>query len=121
MDRSWSIIVRKIVINQETQNKEFCYFLQIKNKFRGYLEPNKEESIEYCDKIIDELYNDSNQLAYEPYEDYEWQMRKYDPVHEYLNQKILRSRNRAWGCTPVVDHDRLLSRRGIARPPTKNR
>ncbi|RNA14661.1 hypothetical protein BpHYR1_044469 [Brachionus plicatilis] len=100
-ERSWSIIARKIVINQETQKHEFCYLVQIKscchdwslltlwvdqswmedsdrqlteklilkfeqnlrkNKLRGYLRPNIEESINYCDKIIDEFYNDSHQL-----------------------------------------------------------
>ncbi|RNA11914.1 hypothetical protein BpHYR1_042772, partial [Brachionus plicatilis] len=56
----------------------------LRSKLRGYLEPNIEESIEYCDKIIDELYNDSNQIRV-AYEDYEWPMRKYGPVHEYFN------------------------------------
>ncbi|RNA35772.1 hypothetical protein BpHYR1_004512 [Brachionus plicatilis] len=105
---------RKKVINQETQNKEFCYLVQIKslltlwidniwtedsdrrlterNKLRRYLNPNIKESINYCDKIIDELYRRYSVAVIE---------------HGYA--------------PPVVDHDRLLSRRGIARRPTKNR
>ncbi|RNA10704.1 hypothetical protein BpHYR1_019226 [Brachionus plicatilis] len=122
LDKSWSLIARKIVFNQETQNKEFCYLVQIKlcchdlslltlwvnqsyltnsktrhliekfeknllrNNLRGSREPNIEESIEYCDTIIDELFTDSNKINV-AYEDYEWLMRKYDPGHEYFNQK----------------------------------
>lgn len=55
-------------------------------EIRGAHEPNIQESIEYCDAIIDELFNDSNNIKV-AYEDYEWLMRKYDPNHEYFGQK----------------------------------
>lgn len=122
-DQSWELISRKIVYNNETQKKEFCYLVRIKccchglpllnlwvnqaylnnsrtrsliEKFDKYLllghdfgnaqEPNIQETIHYCDSIVDELFNDSNNIQI-CYEDYEWLMRKYDPEHEYFGQK----------------------------------
>lgn len=121
-EKSWSLTARKIVFNEETQLKEFCYLVQIKScchslsiltlwvnqtylansrtyklieKFEKNLiehnlieahDPNIHESLEYCDSIVDELFNDSNNLKVS-YEDYEWLMRKYDPAHEYFGQK----------------------------------
>ncbi|CAF0816066.1 unnamed protein product [Brachionus calyciflorus] len=47
---------------------------------------NLEKTLEYCDKILDELYKDSNNVKVH-YEDYQWLMRAYDRNHLFYGQK----------------------------------
>lgn len=74
--------------NSRTRNLivKFDRYLLMGNNFGYFQEPNIQETKDYCDSIVDELFCDSNNIRIS-YTDYEWLMRKYDPEHNFFGQK----------------------------------